>query len=126
MPRSHGSVRPADARSRRWKWRSRGSPRSLAASCRRRLGLLMGKLIYLLNVSLDGFVETSDKRLDWSIVDDELHHWFNDRMRELQASIYGRGLYETMAAHWPTFESDPGATPTTLEFGRIWNAMPKF
>jgi hypothetical protein len=30
----------------------------------------MGKL----NVSLDGFVETPDHRLDWAGVDDELHH----------------------------------------------------
>jgi dihydrofolate reductase len=85
----------------------------------------MGRLIYLLNVSLDGFVETPDHSLDWTIVDDELHTWFNDRMRELDASIYGRGLYEVMAAYWPTGESDPASTETEREFARIWNAMPK-
>ncbi len=85
----------------------------------------MGRLIYMLNVSLDGFVETPDHRLDWSTVDDELHTWFNDRMRELDASIYGRGLYETMAAYWPTGESNPASTEPMREFARIWNAMPK-
>ena len=38
----------------------------------------MGKLIYLLNVSLDGFVETPDRSLDWANVDEELHTWFTE------------------------------------------------
>jgi dihydrofolate reductase len=41
----------------------------------------MGKLIYALNVSLDGYVETSDHAIDWANVDDELHAWFNDLAR---------------------------------------------
>lgn len=85
----------------------------------------MGKLIYLLNVSLDGYVEAPDHSIDWTIVDDELHTWFNDRTRELQASLYGRRMYELMAEYWPTAESDPAATPAMLEFARIWNPMPK-
>ena len=39
----------------------------------------MGRLIYLMNVSLDGYVETVDHGLDWTDVDEELHTWFNDR-----------------------------------------------
>ena len=85
----------------------------------------MGKLIYLMNVSLDGFVETPDRGLDWTVIDDELHGWFNDHARGIEASLYGRRLYEVMAAYWPTAESDPEATETMLEFGRIWNATPR-
>jgi dihydrofolate reductase len=85
----------------------------------------MGKLIYNLNVSLDGFVESVDNGLDWSIVDDELHTWFNDRSRSLDAELYGRRIYELMAAYWPGVESDPSATETEREFARIWNAMPR-
>jgi Dihydrofolate reductase len=85
----------------------------------------MGKLIYLMNVSLDGFVETPDHNLDWTNVDDELHTWFNDRERETAASIYGRRLYEVMAAYWPTAADDPNATPVTREFAAIWNSKPK-
>ena len=85
----------------------------------------MGKLIYLFNVSLDGFVETVDHSLDWTIVDDELHTWFNEQERTLEASLYGRRLYEVMAAYWPTAESDPEATEPMREFARIWNATPK-
>jgi dihydrofolate reductase len=85
----------------------------------------LGKLIYLLNVSLDGFVETPDHMLDWTVVDDELHTWFNDQLREVDAELYGRRLYEVMAAYWPTAESDPSATEPMREFARIWNATPK-
>jgi dihydrofolate reductase len=85
----------------------------------------MGKLVYLMNVSLDGYVETPDHSLDWSIVDEELHFWFNDVSRETAAFLYGRRLYEVMSAYWPTSASDPSATPAMLEFGRIWNATPK-
>ena len=85
----------------------------------------MGKLIYNLNVSLDGFVETLDHGLEWGLVDDELHAWFNDQTRSLDATLYGRRLYEVMAAYWPTAEDDPSATDVMREFARIWNPMPK-
>ena len=74
-----------------------GCPRS-----HQRTGLTMGRLIYSLNVSLDGFVETPDHSLAWANVDDELHTWFNDQARELAASLYGRRMYELMSSYWPT------------------------
>ena len=85
----------------------------------------MGKLIYSLNVSLDGFIETSHHSLDWAIVDEEVHQWFNEQARTLDASLYGRRMYEVMAAYWPTADADPAATDVTREFARIWNPMPK-
>jgi dihydrofolate reductase len=85
----------------------------------------MGRLIYSLNVSLDGFIETPDHSLDWTVVDDELHTWFNDRARGLAASLYGRRLYELMSAYWPTAEDDPAATEPMREFARLWLSIPK-
>lgn len=32
----------------------------------------MGKVIFLMNVSVDGYIETPDHSLDWTITDDEL------------------------------------------------------
>jgi dihydrofolate reductase len=54
----------------------------------------VGKLIYTMNVSLDGYVESSDGGLDWTGVDDELHAWFTEELRLIEASLYGRRLYE--------------------------------
>jgi dihydrofolate reductase len=85
----------------------------------------MGKVIFLMNVSLDGYIETPDHSLDWTIADDELLGWFNERTRAIEALVYGRRLYELMNAYWPTAESDPAATGPMVEFARIWNAKPK-
>jgi dihydrofolate reductase len=85
----------------------------------------MGKLIYSLNTSLDGFVETPDHRLDWSVADDELHDWFSERYASISASLYGRRLYELMSAAWPFVQDDPDATEAHREFGRHWLETPK-
>ena len=85
----------------------------------------MGKLVYLMNVSLDGYVETLDHSLDWMPVNEEVHRWFGDRSRETDAFLYGRRLYEVMNAYWPTAESDPTATDYTIDYARVWNATPK-
>ena len=85
----------------------------------------MGRLIYTLNTSVDGFVETTDHGLDWSVGDDELLGWFTHRARGLDASLYGRRLYETMSSYWPTAHTDPAVTETGLEFQRQWLRIPK-
>ena len=85
----------------------------------------MGKLIYVMNVSLDGFVETPDHSLDWGTVDDELHAWFADHMRDVSASLYGRRLYEVMSAYWPTGDTDPNSTEPMRAFARFWQATPR-
>ena len=85
----------------------------------------MGRLIYMLNTSLDGFVETRDHALDWSASDEQLLTWFADRFRGISASLYGRRLYELMAAHWPTAGDDPAATQATREFASQWLSTPK-
>jgi dihydrofolate reductase len=86
----------------------------------------MGKLIYTMNVSLDGFIEAPGHSLDWTFVDEELHAWFGEELRAIDASLYGRRLYEVMAAYWPTGESDPAGTEITREYARVWNATPRF
>jgi dihydrofolate reductase len=84
----------------------------------------MGRLIYSYNVSLDGYIETVDKSLDWANVDPEVHGYFTEQTRALDASLYGRRLWETMS-YWPTAHDDPNATPDMLEFAEAWNATPK-
>jgi len=85
----------------------------------------MGQLVYGINCSLDGYIETADHSLDWADVDEEVHTWFNDRSREAGAFLYGTRMYETMAGFWPSGETDPASTPAMRDFARIWNATPK-
>lgn len=85
----------------------------------------MGRLIYSMSLSLDGFVETPSRSLDWVLIDEELHSFFNDEAREMSAFLYGRRMYQLMVDYWPTAETDPAATPAMLEFARIWKDTPK-
>jgi dihydrofolate reductase len=85
----------------------------------------MGKLIYAMNVSLDGFVETPSHGLEWANVDEELHTWFNERAREVDASLYGRRMYELMAGAWPEVGRDAEAPSYMLDFARIWAETPR-
>jgi dihydrofolate reductase len=85
----------------------------------------MGKLIYSLSVSLDGFVESSSRSLDWAEIDEELHSFFNDQSRGISASLYGRRMYELMFGYWPKAETDPTSTPVEIEFAGIWKRIPR-
>lgn len=46
-----------------------------------------------MSASLDGFVETPSRSLDWVQVDEELHSWFNDEARAMSAFLYGGVVY---------------------------------
>ena len=84
----------------------------------------MRKLIYSMTVSLDGFIAGPGGDISWSGPDEELHRFHNDRVRELGAHLLGRRLYETMV-YWETADQDPSASAVTLDFARIWQALPK-
>jgi dihydrofolate reductase len=85
----------------------------------------MARLIYSMSVSLDGFVETSERGLDWVLVDEELHRYFNDEARAQSAFIYGRRVYELMAGYWPTADEEPTLPDWAAEWAGIWRAKPK-
>jgi dihydrofolate reductase len=85
----------------------------------------MGKLIYAMMVSLDGFIAGPDGELDWHVVDEELHRHFNDLESEMYMLLYGRRLYDNMAAYWPTVEQNPSALDVEVEYAHIWQAKPK-
>ncbi|HKH88002.1 MAG TPA: dihydrofolate reductase family protein [Acidimicrobiales bacterium] len=85
----------------------------------------MRKLIYMMSVSVDGFMEGPDRELDWHLVDDELHRHFNEEISRMGAFLDGRVTYELMAGFWPTADSDPSSTAPMVEFAGIWRNMPK-
>jgi dihydrofolate reductase len=85
----------------------------------------MRKIVYSMNVSLDGFVEGPDRELDWSAPDEELHRFWNEQTRGVGTSLYGRRLYELMAAYWPTADEDPSVPDHVAEYARIWRDTPR-
>ena len=85
----------------------------------------MRKVIYSMSVSLDGFIAGPGGEIDWSVPDEELHRFHNDRVREQSAQLLGRRLYETMLYFDEDAERDPEATETMLDFARSWQPLPK-
>lgn len=85
----------------------------------------MRKIIYAMLVSLDGFIEAADGNILWTNPDEELHRHFNERERQIGLFLYGRRMYENMAAYWPTADEDPSAPDFVKEYARIWRDKPK-
>lgn len=85
----------------------------------------MRKVIYSYMVSLDGFIETPERSLDWIIIDEELHRYINDKQSTIGAYLNGRRMYELMAGFWPTADADPTYPDYIAEYARIWKQMPK-
>ena len=61
----------------------------------------MAKLIYSAITSLDGYVADEEGNFDWAAPDDEVHSFVNDLERPVGTYLYGRRMYDTMAA-WET------------------------
>jgi dihydrofolate reductase len=78
-----------------------------------------------MSVSLDGFIEATNGDLSWSFPDSELHQHFNDLESMIDIHLYGRRLYENMAAYWPTADENPSAPKHEIAYARIWKNMPK-
>jgi len=85
----------------------------------------MRKLTYGMNVSLDGYIAGPGDDIGWSVPSDELFQWWSDRVAATDLALYGRKLWETMSAHWPTAQQQPGVTPADIEFAHRWMDMPK-
>ena len=85
----------------------------------------MRKLTFGMNQSLDGYIAAPGDDLGWSMPSDELFQWWSDRVAATSLALYGRKLWETMSAHWPTADQQPGVTPAHAEFARRWRDMPK-
>ncbi len=64
----------------------------------------MRKIVLMLSMSLDGFIEGPNREIDWHLVDDELHSHFNEQLSAVGAFLNGRVTYELMAGYWPVPE----------------------
>jgi dihydrofolate reductase len=83
----------------------------------------MAKLIYSAIMSLDGYVADEEGKFDWGEPDEEVHTFVNDLERPVGTYLYGRRMYEVMAA----WESIPLAEQPLYiqDFAEIWQAAEK-
>src|SRR4051812_30901914 len=84
----------------------------------------MGKLTYIVNVSLDGFIEDASGSFEWTAPDDEVFDFITDLVRSVGTYLYGRRLYETMAV-WETDTALAAQSEAMAEFASVWQAADK-
>jgi dihydrofolate reductase len=80
----------------------------------------MRKLIMWNLMSLDGFVEGSNRDISWhnDVWGPELEQFSIAQGKEIGALLFGRVTYELMAGYWPTAEKS--------EITDYMNALPKY
>jgi dihydrofolate reductase len=84
----------------------------------------MAKLIYSVIASLDGYIEDEHGKFDWAEPDEEVHRFVNDLERPVGTYLYGRRLYEVMAA-WETDPRVAELSPVSRDFAEIWQGAEK-
>ena len=83
-----------------------------------------GRLAYVVNCSLDGYIEDANGDFGWSEPDEELHQFFNDLLRPVGTQLLGRRMYETMAV-WETDPSLAAESPVPADFAAVWQDADK-
>ncbi len=79
----------------------------------------MGKLVFGMMQSLDGYVDHEKMPPPGP----SLHRHFNDHVRGLAGSLYGRRMYEIMR-YWD--EDQPDWDAVDRDFATAWRAQPKW
>jgi dihydrofolate reductase len=86
----------------------------------------MGRLIYSMGVSLDGYTEDESGNFDWAAPGDEVHRRANQDAEEAAALLYGRRMYEIMEGYWPAAAAgDQEVDEVGAEFARAYVATPR-
>jgi dihydrofolate reductase len=83
----------------------------------------VSKLIYVANMSLDGYVEDPGGGISWGDPDEEYFGRINEIQRPVGTYLYGRRMYEAMV-YWETAPI-AGQPPWVVDFTTTWRAADK-
>jgi dihydrofolate reductase len=90
----------------------------------------MGKLIYSITTTLDGYVADDNGNFDWAMPTEEIHSFINDNLRGTGTFLMGRKLYDTMKV-WDDIPTEgtsgpmDGPSQAMNDFAKIWHAANK-
>jgi dihydrofolate reductase len=85
----------------------------------------MGRLIYSMFTSLDGYASDTSGSSDWGgAADAELHDFVSEQTRSVGTYLYGRRMYETMS-FWETALELPDAPEFVRRYAAVWQAASK-
>ena len=55
----------------------------------------MGKLTYITNLSLDGFIEDADGKIDWFTEDQAVEGYATETLREIGGMVFRQPSFDT-------------------------------
>jgi dihydrofolate reductase len=90
----------------------------------------MGKLIYLITTSLDGYAADKDGKFDFAVPSEESHMFVNDTLRGIGTFLFGRKMYEVMKV-WDQIPTEgtsgpmDGPSEAMNDFAKIWRGATK-
>jgi dihydrofolate reductase len=84
----------------------------------------MGKLIYAINASLDGFICDQDGIFDWAEPNEEAHSFINDIEGKCELLLLGRRMYEILA-WWDAVDGIEKYPDYIQAFEGIWKRTKK-
>jgi|SRR5579871_684283 dihydrofolate reductase len=80
----------------------------------------MRKLIYAINITLDGCCDHTKM-----IADEELLEHYTHLLRDVGLLVYGRKTYELMVPYWPDIAKSQSETKAENEFARTFDSLHK-
>ncbi|HTV57534.1 MAG TPA: dihydrofolate reductase family protein [Verrucomicrobiae bacterium] len=80
----------------------------------------MRKLIYAINVSLDGCCDHTKMNPS----EDMLEH-YTQMLQEMDVFVYGRKTYQLMVPYWPDVAKDPKEDKASIEFAQAFCSKEK-
>jgi dihydrofolate reductase len=84
----------------------------------------MARVIYIANISLDGYIEDAHGEFRWTEPDDDVFAFITDLVRPVGTYLLGRRMYETMAV-WETEPAFAEESELMGDFARVWQAASK-
>lgn len=84
----------------------------------------MGKIIYWVHASVDGFIDGPNGEFDWPAMGPELSAYSEGLDKGVDTLLFGRPVWEMMVGFWPNAES-LSDDPHVATFAPFWRATPK-
>lgn len=84
----------------------------------------MGRMIYAMLTSLDGYIAGPEGGPQLPVPQREMHLYFNDMQRRSALDVYGRKMYQTMQV-WETYDQGGDVAGYEREFAQLWRQTPK-
>jgi dihydrofolate reductase len=81
----------------------------------------MRKLIFAINITVDGCVDHTKFNPD----EETLEYFMHLLTREVDLQVFGRKTYQLMVPYWPDVAKDPSSTESDKEFADAFDSLDK-